>query len=77
MKKLSNIECQLAQLQELCGRTLIILNEEKFFQTAVDNEGYGHTSLERDLRKASQGKEFKMFIELMKHLPCTEKKDGL
>lgn len=63
---MSDLECQLAQLQELARRTLAILNECNFFETCVDEEGYAHVSLERDLIKAADGKEFKTFIELLK-----------
>lgn len=68
-KQLENKNAQLAQLQELCSRTLSILIDENFFETSLDKDGYGHVSLERDLKKASKGKEFKLFLELMKNVP--------
>ena len=74
MKKLSNLECQLAQLQELCIRTLVILDDEDFFSTsATKNSNY--VSLKRDLEKASKGKEFKLFVDLMTQLPKEEFSD--
>jgi len=67
--KIEKDEAQLAELQCLCNRTLEILNDEKFFDKTMDGDGFWHSSLEKDLKKASQGKEFKMFLELMKRLP--------
>ena len=60
-------ELQIAELQSLCARTLEILREEKFFNKTMKGEAW-HSSLYRDLKKASNGKEFKMFIELIKAL---------
>ena len=71
---MTNEQCQIAQLQELCGRVLAILEDENFFdKTAKD--GFWHSSLYRDLKKASNGKEFKTFIELMKHVPKGDSDD--
>jgi tRNA C32,U32 (ribose-2'-O)-methylase TrmJ len=66
---IENNEAQLAELQHLCLRTLEILNDEKFFDKTMDKDGFWHSSLEKDLIKASNGKEFRMFLELMKRSP--------
>ena len=68
---MTECETQLAELQNLCMRTLEILNEEKFFDKTSTTDGW-HSSLHRDLTKASNGKQFKFFTELMKHLPRTQ-----
>ena len=60
---MTNQECQIAQLQELCRRTLEILDSEDFWDNTTTDDGFYHASLKTDLEKASKGKEFKMFIE--------------
>ncbi len=64
---MTECETQLAELQHLCMRTLEILDEENFW-IKTEKDGFLHSSLQRDLKKASDGKQFKMFRELMKHL---------
>jgi len=68
---MTECETQLAELQNLCMRTLEILNEEKFFDKTSTTDGC-HSSLHIDLINASNGKQFKFFTELMKHLPRTQ-----
>ena len=70
-KKMTDKDAQIAQLQELCCRTLAILEDEGFFGQTCDGE-FWHASLHRDLTKAAMGREFKLFKELMKHLPNKE-----
>jgi hypothetical protein len=60
-------QLQIAELQSLCARTLGVLEEEKFFEKTIDGET-GYYTLHRDLEKARDGKEFKMFIEIIKVL---------
>lgn len=65
-------QTQIAELQHLCQRVLEMLKDENFFdKTAKD--GFWHSSLYRDLDKASKGKEFKMFLELMRHSQVKDK----
>ena len=60
-------ELQIAELQSLCARTLEILKDEKFFDKTMKGEAW-HSSLYRDLKRAGDGKEFKMFINMIKTL---------
>jgi len=60
-------ELQIAELQSLCSRTLEVLEEEKFFDKTMEGEVW-YSSLYRDLKKARDGKEFKMFINIVKEL---------
>ena len=54
-------DIHIAQLQDLCGRTLAILEDENFFEKTADSGGYQYTSLFTDLTKAREGKELKTF----------------
>ena len=66
-------QAQIAELQHLCQRVLEILKDENFFDKTAE-DGFWHSSLYKDLDKASKGKEFKMFLELMKYLPAKKDK---
>ena len=55
------LEEKMQIYSDLAKRTLHILNKENFFETCVDEEGYAHTSLERDLEKAGKG-EYKSYF---------------
>jgi hypothetical protein len=68
---MTNEELQIAELQSLCARTLKVLEEEKFFEKTLDGET-GYYTLHRDLEKARDGKEFKMFMEIIKTLKDKE-----
>ena len=52
-----NNNAQIAELQDLCRRTLSILESEGFFK--CNSDGFWHSSLHRDLTKAASGKELK------------------
>ena len=55
-----NKDCHIAQLQELCGRVLSILEEENFFESTRDGE-FWYSSIFNDLTKAREGVELKTF----------------
>lgn len=59
------LKVDLAHHQELAIRTLAILDDEKFFDKTSTDDGW-HSALHRDLTKASEGEEFKLFQKLMK-----------
>ena len=69
MKMKTDGECSkqiihIAQLQDICRRTLDILNEEKFFDKTSTKDGW-HASMFNDLTKASEGQELKTFYKMM------------
>lgn len=56
-KELKNKDAVIADLQRLSERALLCLSEH--WDDLTDENGYGYTSLESDLKKASTGKEYK------------------
>ena len=58
-------DLEIAELQSLCRRTLIILEDEDFFDNTQDGE-FWHSSLHRDLTKASRGDKLTTFEKMYK-----------
>ena len=54
----------IAQLQNLCKRTLDILETEGFFDKTSTKDGW-HASLFNDLKKSADGQELKTFDKMM------------
>ncbi len=66
---------KLADLQRLCERALLCLSEH--WNDLTDSEGYGYTSLESALKKASAGKEYKDITLLTnKLIKFNQEKEG-
>jgi hypothetical protein len=65
---MKNCEIKLAQAQNIARRTLLILDDNNFWDNTAEGE-FWESSLHRDLTKLAEGKELKAY-EVERKLMC-------